>query len=755
MRRRSTLRLWTAAGVGVALLAPVFSSHAATFTYTQLTTATDQWSTGAGWSGSTVPVSNAATVLIFGGTGAAGTFAAGAGPTIVTNNNLAGAAVNPDGRFELNQFTATYSSPAGTGNTAGSVTFSGGPLLFLNDGVTTPVLTLRSNSTSAGTSGNKPILTLSNDLFVGSTNFLIVGSSSFTGGPTGPAINLTGGLTFTTATPHTLELGGDHSTGLSTTAARNLITAAIIDHSAGNATTLIKSGTSFWDMTGANTYTGGTTINGGVLRATAANGMGSGAISVASGGQAWLEGSGTYNNNFSIAGSGPGGMGALRLAKDVILSNSSTITLTGDSRIGTNSLRTEFVTLDARITGTGNLTLGVGVANTPTITISNPLNDYVGNTTLLGESSTTTSGSSTSAQNVRLGASNVIPAGNLTLQMGTRASLTLELRGFNETVNGLNSAGQGLLTRAITNGNTTGTTASVLTVGDNNADGVYRGTITGSSTHTVAITKIGTGNQVLAGTSTYFGNTTINAGKLTLDYNQYAPTQTNSPGNAFSQNSTVVLNGGTLAIDGRGDGGPLTITGTTSGRLFTLGGASTTAGLVAGQFTGLKTAADVDIYIAGIDRIANTIYLHDTPAVAPTSITAVAMTAGTTSQTLKGLTIDAPAAVNSTIDFGVNGGVFLTFNAFAQTNNGSTLTIANWSGDLAGGGTDRLIFTGSSAAFGSLFSQSEILFSGYQPGYAMIEGTGNFEVVPVPEPTGIALLAMAGMGLLRRRAARR
>jgi hypothetical protein len=96
----------------------------------------------------------------------------------------------------------------------------------------------------------------------------------------------------------------------------------------------------------------------------------------------------------------------------------------------------------------------------------------------------------------------------------------------------------------------------------------------------------------------------------------------------------------------------------------------------------------------------------------------------------------------------------LTFNAFAQTLDATTLTIENWNGSLAGGGADQLIFAGDPLAFQAVFDQSEIIFSGYTPGYSIINGAGTFEVVaPVPEPASLSLVAIGAMALLRRRRA--
>jgi autotransporter-associated beta strand protein len=751
----------------------VSTAQAATYTYGRDTSSTDNWSDGASAGWDAKPLSDPATTLVFGGTLAAPLVLNTAGTVISSVNDLSGADVNASGRFELNQFVASY---RGLNFNSGSpvppaVTISGGALEFVDDGTTTPVMALRSNSNSGGTVPQKTLLTVSNDLYIGSPSFKITGNSNFVGGVAGGAIRVTGALNFTTTGTHSIELGGDESTTASgALTGRNLLSGAINDQSTGNATSLTKSGNSLWELTASNGYSGGTTITGGTLRVNSTTGFGTGttAVSVSDGATAMLGGAGTYAYDFEIAGNGASNYGAIRLANNAVLGTSTnTVTLTGDARIGGNNLRTETAFVDAQITGTGNLTYGTTSANGLTLVISNPNNDYVGNTTFQGEQSTIASSSSTSAQNFRLAASNVIPAGDLTLSMGTRSTLTLELRGFDETVNGLNSAGPGAGVgtgaRVITNGNTTGSSASLLTIGDHDADGYYRGAITGSSTNSVALTKIGTGTQVLAGSTTYTGATTVTGGKLTLDYNTFSSSNTNTPTNYFSVNSDVVLNGGTLAIDGRIAGGAQTLSGTLSGKTYTPTG-GIPSDLVAGQLldeTATISGNTVPIYVSAIDRAAGTISISDVPAPATTTLHVNELPIGSTNQAFKSLQL----AANSTLDFGTNGSVFLTFNSIpTQSQDGTLLTVANWTGEAqAGGGIDQFRVaaadvTAGMDAFTGTFTQEEIAFAGFGTGYDLVPFTGYFEVVPtsaVPEPTSLAAIALAGGLLLRRRRCRR
>ncbi len=175
-----------------------------------------------------------------------------------------------------------------------------------------------------------------------------------------------------------------------------------------------------------------------------------------------------------------------------------------------------------------------------------------------------------------------------------------------------------------------------------------------------------------------------------------------------------------------------------------------TTGFVAGQSIQEVTSGAAAIYIAGIDRTANVIYLSGIPNAAPATININAMTAGTTSQALKGLTLAAAAATTSTIDFGTTGGVVLTINtAPVQTNDGSILSIANWSGNVNTGlGTDQLVFLGAPINFTNVFAQNEVFFVGYGEGYEILDRGGSYEVIAIPEPSTLAMLALGAMGLL-------
>jgi fibronectin-binding autotransporter adhesin len=104
-------------------------------------------------------------------------------------------------------------------------------------------------------------------------------------------------LAFTNAVAHTLTLTGSNN-GL------NTLAPIIGDQSAGNSTTVIKSGVGTWALSAANTYTGPTNVNAGTLIVglTNSGSLGaSSAVSVADG--AVLGGAGTVNGPVTLTSS--------------------------------------------------------------------------------------------------------------------------------------------------------------------------------------------------------------------------------------------------------------------------------------------------------------------------------------------------------------------------------------------------------------------------------------------------------------------
>jgi autotransporter-associated beta strand protein len=161
------------------------------------------------------------------------------------------------------------------------------------------------------------------------------------------------------------------------------------------------------------------------------------------------------------------------------------------------------VTVDTSIGSTGAFgptVIGNGVV------LLNMVNTYSGDTTI-------------NSGTVKLGVANALAsglaAGNVVLPSGASAAGTLDLNGFNLTVNGINGDSTNAVVGQVLNN---GGGAVTLTVGTNDTTSTYNGLITNNTvgTGSVALTKTGVGNFTLGGADTYAGPTQINGGTLTV-----------------------------------------------------------------------------------------------------------------------------------------------------------------------------------------------------------------------------------------------
>jgi autotransporter-associated beta strand protein len=186
------------------------------------------------------------------------------------------------------------------------------------------------------------------------------------------------------------------------------------------------------------------------------------------------------------------------------------------------------LTVLSKLTGAGAFNVN---CDSGFVVLSNAGNDYAGDTTV----ATLWAGSSGTTGKLKLGASEVIPHGAGKGSLVLNAGATLDLNGFNETVNGLSSAAA---TALVTNSSLN---AATLTVGANAATSSYAGRLGGA----VSLVKTGAGTVTLAAYCGHTGTTVAEAGTLSLGA---ACTLTNS---------TVEVKGGaTLAFaDGDAFGG--------------------------------------------------------------------------------------------------------------------------------------------------------------------------------------------------------
>jgi fibronectin-binding autotransporter adhesin len=499
---------------------------------------------------------------------------------------------------------ATIDSGSGTGTL--TIDGTGAPAIGI-DNLSTQTVTINPNTTLgaaqtwqgngftfAGTIANGGfLLTVSPNLGQTITiGNVVSGTGGLTGAGTG-TLNLTSANTYSGATTissgATLLLGdgvANNGTIASTSGIANAGT-LILDEFTGvtvaknitGAGALAQNGTVNNILSGTNTYSGATIVNGGTLTAGSisafggATGLsavtvnGSGALalntfsntvgSIASasttsainlGAGAAILTAGGNNSSTTFAGviSGTGtagltkaGTGTLILTNADTYSGATTINSGGTLQLGSGAVNgtiastsgianggtlilDEFtgVTVARNITGAGALAQNGTVNNTLSGT-----NTYSGATTVNG--GTVTAGS-TSAFGGATGLSAVTVNNGATLALGA----------FSNTVGSIASASA---TSAISLGSAT------LTTGGNNSSTTFAGVISGTG----GLTKAGTGTLTLTKAETYSGATTINAGTLAF-----------GAANILGAANALVVNTGATASLGNFIQGIGTISGT-------------------------------------------------------------------------------------------------------------------------------------------------------------------------------------------------
>lgn len=278
----------------------------------------------------------------------------------------------------------------GTNNYTGGTSLAAGTLrLGSKDALGTGLLTVTGASTlQAGVnlSGANAIanaLTLSAGLTVAGSENLTIGGTTLVSGAnrtitnnlTAGKLTLAGNVTLSNnATARTLTIAGTGDTD---------ITGVVADFSTGSGP-LVKSGTGTLTLTNSNTYTGATTINGGVLRAgILANGGTASSIGDSSNAAANLVlGGGTLNytgatvstdRNYTLTAATSSGISVSNAAATLTISGASTATTGALTKSGLGTLDLTGINLHTGLTivseGTlsVNNTSGIGLAGAVTV----------------------------------------------------------------------------------------------------------------------------------------------------------------------------------------------------------------------------------------------------------------------------------------------------------------------------------------------------------------------------------------------------
>lgn len=301
------------------------------------------------------------------------------------------------------------------------------------------------------------------------------GALVFTSGTLGHAGTLSSG--------RTLNLGGTYG-------GTNTFATVITNASGGGATSLTKTGSGRWIITGANTYTGGTTISDGVLEAIDGIGLPTGSTLQLRGGV--FQSNGTFSRTVTTTTGGvnwntfSGGFAARGGTLNIQLNGgTSSVTWNGTSFVQTGqSLIFGSASADSLVDFQNSLNLGSSGVNTRTITVIDNVNSTTDVARISGAITNTTPGQSLAKAGngvLELTANNTysgttfVTAGTLMLT-GTLSNTTAVdvASGATLVVNGLTNAGAAVSVagRLAGNGTVGGATTITGALGPGNSEGL-------------------------------------------------------------------------------------------------------------------------------------------------------------------------------------------------------------------------------------------------------------------------------------------
>jgi autotransporter-associated beta strand protein len=444
----------------------------------------------------------------------------------------------------------------------------------------------------------------------------------------------------------------------------------ITDNNAGNGSSLALTvnGPSTETLSGVNTYSGLTTVNGGTLVASSNHALGS--ATSATGGLNMTPASGTAVVDFtsttpsiaSLASSGNGN-------SDVVLGSSSNspTTLT----VGGGHATTVFGGVISDLSGTYPAAIGSLTVSGGSLTL-NGTDTFTGTTVVSG--GTLTLGSALALQDSTL----YYNGQGGTLSFGTLTAATLAGLTGSENL-------------ALTNGSSA---AVALTIGNNNVTSSYTGNLGGLG----SVTKVGTGMVTLSD-ATYSGATTISTGIL-------------------------VISGGSFGASGSN----INVNGTTAGGdLFQVTGGTVTAGTVnigtgsnetgvSASITGSASANFTSLFLGSTSDSAGSLTIDTTGSVSLGTATIGKLNTGAAANTGLGIIIqggtvtatslDAQGDGDKSTDLNITGGSLtignsLSTGAFQIGNAGDGGYLNMSGGALTYLGTDGLVLATAAGSTGS------------------------------------------------------
>lgn len=654
---------------------------------------------------------NAANVLTKGGTG---TF------------TYRGTAGSYSGVTNINAGTLSFSNVGGFAGTSGINLASaalGGALNYIGAGETL-AKTINLNSTTG------PAFIQANQ--VRATNPFVI-SSNFTA---------------TGAGAKTLVLGGGNQLA-------NEISGVIVENSGTNSTSVTKTGSGNWTLSGANTNTGALTVNAGTLtlKATAAGAVdiykATGAVifnadaTTALSGHLGSQTAGGVLQFDGFTGGSQEALGALTPTAGhgrVVIGGTTTGSTLTFASLGT---RTAGATLNLAPGGTSSIifsaapggTNGIvggyatyGANGTDFLAAGGTASAYTGATTLVSGSNSATTNFQLDSGSVALGTSNA--SFNSLKLSGSALGTDVTLNGIATVTTGGILFDNTLGSASISGGTQLGAANSEVIVTTNGAGAATDVLTIGSaiSSGTGQLTKAGTGTLVLSGASAFTGNVHINEGTVQMSGATARIGTSQAAGTVFNlrQGATFDLNGagasGTIVIGALNGAGTITNSGGGSNTTSTLvigNGATTTA---TSAFTGVLQDGSGPSVLNVTKDGTGTQYL--TGQNSYTGVTTITRgTLAVTSLANGGLNSGIGASSNAAGNLVFNGGVlqYTGSNATVAMATQSPSTSTDRQFTLAGNGTiqssgtygNSFLATGAANSASLIFSNtSDLAFSG-------------------------------------------
>jgi autotransporter-associated beta strand protein len=510
--------------------------------------------------------------------------------------------------------------------------------------------TVTSNGSVAlnGTSGANSVTIVTGTLTTGSGERF--SDSADVAVSSGASLNLGGSETID-------QINGNGSVALNTNTL--VVSSGSFGGTIGGSGGLVKNGPGALNLTGPNTYTGSTFVQGGTLDLDGS--LGSSAVTV------------SFGSNLNSTNGG--------------LSGSSTLTNAGFVNLGADDTVAGF-TNSGTINGPGKLNAATYALNHGSV-----INANLGGGIVTSNGSVLLNGTSdASIVNVETGA--------LTLGSGERLADGARLTVSNDA--GLNLGGDEKI-GSLNGGGNVSIGINLLTV----SEGYFSGAIDGTG----SLDKVDGGTLTLAGPNTYTGGMNVQGGSLTLDGSLASPSVTIADGATLTNNSggladnTMLTNAGLLVMNANDTIGSLLNSGTING------GSTLTA-----VTYDLNNGSVINAHLGGGVLTSNgSVALNGTSAAGTVNIQSGTLSTGSSDRLSDGanVTVSSGAALalggNEAIDQ-INGSGSVDLNISRLTvSSGNFGGVMSGSGDLVKTSSGTLVLTGDNTFTGKTLVASGTL----------------------------------------------